>query len=315
LIGLIAGIAALFFVCGGGALLYFADPFGLFGGGPPGEMLAWAPADTQSITFVNVDEAREVNDFRDTFAGSGITSQLGIRSEEISSIVLASRGGMGLFGLIGGNPDVLVVKLNTSADQNRIISSSGGKEATLNGRKYYKTNAGGAVYFASDRLIVWTRTDATMATLLQKSESAVVISDELRSAARRADGTVGMASTGQAAESSDLLGLMAGSANLFGPGGFGPGGPKFGSAPKARAVVFTVKVSGDRGTTRLESTYDNADTASRIADDLRRSLEQNKSRMTDVESYDVGQSGATVRLTLRGPIKKGKPGFPFGGGM
>jgi hypothetical protein len=193
----------------GAVLVLVLDPFELFGGGPSSDMLAWAPADSQSITFINMDEARETENFRDALAGPANMNQLGIRSEDVSSIMIASRNSPGLTFLGPGNADVMVVKLNVTADQNRIINSSGGKEATIDGKKYYKTNGGGAIYFASSNLIVSTRTDATMATLLQKSDSTVVISDELRSAVKRADWTVSMASTGQAAEGADLLGLMA----------------------------------------------------------------------------------------------------------
>jgi hypothetical protein len=87
------------------------------------------------------------------------------------------------------------------------------------------------------------------------------------------------------------------------------------STAKARSVVYAVKFSGDRGTARIESTYDNSDTAQRIAEDVRKAIDQNPAKFTDLESYDVSHSGATVILTMRVPIKRGKGILPFGGGM
>jgi hypothetical protein len=208
---------------------------------------------------------------------------------------------------------VIVYKLNASSDRNRIINSSGGREATASGKKYYKTNGGGGLYFASDRLIVVARIEATLTNLLQKDDSTIVISDDMRSAAKSADGTVAMANVGQAAEGADILGLMsfagnAGMGPVFGPGAGPPRGPK------ARSTVFSVRVSGNRGTGKIESTYDNPETARSVAEGVKRAIEQNRASMTEVESYDVSQSGSTVTLTTRGTVKRGRTMFPFGGG-
>src|SRR5262249_33164737 len=53
LIGGGGGAAALLFLGGGGAVVYFADPFGLRRGPASDEMLGWAPADSQSIIYVD----------------------------------------------------------------------------------------------------------------------------------------------------------------------------------------------------------------------------------------------------------------------
>ena len=96
--------------------------------------------------------------------------------------------------------------------------------------------------------------------------------------------------------------------------GKGPAGPK--STPKCKSTLMSVKASGNKATAKLESTYESSDAAKRIADDLKKAMDQAKNMSKDMESFDVSTSGATVTLTMTGPIKKGQgglPGMPFGG--
>ena len=75
---------------------------------------------------------------------------------------------------------------------------------------------------------------------------------------------------------------------------------------------MSMKVSGNKGTMRFETTYDSPEFARRVADDLRRNFGQNRPAMTDMESFNVSQSGSTVTLTTTGAIKKRKGFMPFG---
>jgi len=309
LIGLIAGAVALLFLCGGGAVVYF-DPFGLRRGPGSDEMLAWAPADSQSIIYVDADAARNVDDMHNDMLLTGDTNRFGIRSEDVSSVVGANRGGGGLFGLLG-EPDVMAVKLNRSADRKGIIDACRGREATSAGKTYYQTQGGGGLYFASDRLVVIAKVESTLTGLLQKDAGKIVVSDDLKAATKRADGLIAVVSVGQAAQGSDILGVMAVQMPQFGPGGFNPAGPIV-SGPVARATIMSMKVSGNKGTMRFETTYDSPESARRVADDLRRNLGQNRPAITDMESFNVTQSGSTVTLTTTGAVKKRKGFAPFG---
>jgi hypothetical protein len=311
LIALLAGVAALILFCGGGAVLvYFADPFDWRGGGASSDMLAWAPADTQSITYLDVEAARKSDELRNDLALVGDSNRFGIRPDEISEVVGANRDAAGLLGM-RGEPEVLVIRLNRNADRKAILAATGGREATAAGRKYYQTNMGGGLYFASDRLVVITPTEATLTGLLQKEEGKVVVSEDLRAALKRATGTVAVANVGQAAETTDVLGMMSVTAVHFGPGG--PGIPMaLGPRPKARTTLYSIKASGRKGTMRFESTYDSSDSARRVADDLKRNLGQNRGSMFDVDSYDISRSGSTVTLTIDGVIRKRNGFMPFG---
>jgi hypothetical protein len=311
LIALLAGVAALLLLCGGGtALVYFADPFGWRGGGASSDMLAWAPADTQSVVYIDVEAAQKTDELRNELLLAGDPSRFGVRSDQIAEMVGANRDSGGFLGLLG-EPEVLVIRLNRDADRKAILAATGGREAAAGGKKYYQTNTGGGLYFASDRLIVITRSESTLTGLLPKDEGKVVVSEDLRAAAKRANGTVAVANVGQAAETTDLLGMMSVPAVHFGPGG--PGGQMaLAPRPKARTTVYSVKTSGRKGTVRFESTYDSADSARRVADDLKRNFGQNRASMTDIDSYDVSRSGSTVTLTIEGAVRRGEVFKPFG---
>src|SRR5262249_7047930 len=82
LLALIGGGAALLLVCVVGAVMYFVDPFGLFGGASS-DMLAWAPADSQMIIFMDVEEMEKVNEMKGSFKGDiADSTKLGLKSED-----------------------------------------------------------------------------------------------------------------------------------------------------------------------------------------------------------------------------------------
>jgi hypothetical protein len=315
LIGLLAGAAALLFCCGGGSVLYFADPFGWFGGASS-DMLAWAPADSQAVMYMDVDGMSRLPEAKDQLHVKNTdVARYGIRTDEVAAVLGAGRSHP-----MGGDPEVTVVQLKAAANQSAIVAASGGTEATAGGKKYYRTRTGGGLYFPSSRLVVITQAESILTARLGKDEGKVVISEDLRAATRRGDGLVWIAASGQAAEQADFIGKIAGFANMFGrggfaPGGFAPGGPGPARPARARSTVMAMKASGGTATIRFESTYDTSDAARKMADDLRRALDANRASIESGETFDVSSSGATVTLTVTGPIKKKGAGpFPFGFG-
>jgi hypothetical protein len=305
---LLAGLAALLLLfAGGAAVMYFVDPFGLFGGGASSDMLAWAPSDSQALIYMDVEQMEKVNEMKSAFKGDVVDQvKLGLRPDEVSAVLGAGRG--------MGDSDVTVIKLRAKADQPKLISACGGKEATASGKKYYKANSGGALYFASDRVLVVTKNEPAMTALLQK-ENKVTISDDLKATANKGDGLMWMAASGSAAEKGDMIGLFSVLANPA--AAFQMGGPKA-SGPKAKSTLMSIKVSGSKSSGRFESTYDSSDSAKRIADDVKKAMDAAKgNKMADIESFDVSTSGSTVTLTIVSTVKAGKggmPGLPFGPG-
>ncbi len=289
LIALLAGGAGLLLILF--LVSFFSiDPFRLFGGGTPSEMLAWAPADTETILIMDVVKIRKLDDFKDGFGGNADSARHGIRADEASTVMVASRAGM-------GGQDVVVYKLIASADQSKIIAAVGGKEVTVNGKKYYRTGTNGGLYFPSSRLVVVAQSENTLQTLLQKSESSAIVSEEICLAVKRGSGLFVMASVGKTAEVSDFI---------------GSGGRLGARSATPRSFVYSLNVSGDRGTGTMVSTYDTSETARRISDELRKTMEQNPTMRGEIDSYDVSYSGTSVTLTLRGPVKGKKTFMPFG---
>jgi hypothetical protein len=308
LIGLGAGGAALLLLLTCGGVLYFADPFGLFGGASS-DMLAWAPGDTLWVTYVDVEEAERVAELRDEFRRDvNNPTRHGIKKEDVSAILLAGRTQH-----LGGEPEVTVVKLRSAVDRNAVIAAHGGTESTANGRKYYKTRTGGALYFPSDRMVVVSRYENVVAGRLGGDEGKVVVADDLRSAAKGADGLMWVAARGQAAEQGDFLSTMSGMANVanqFGKAGFG-GGPIVNAPPRAKSTFRSVKVSGGTATVRFESTYDSSEAAGRVANDMRAAFNLLPAKSEGME-VDVSTSGSTVTLRMSAPVSKGKKLLPPG---
>ena len=309
LIGLGAGGAALLLLLTCGGVLYFADPFGLFGGSSS-DMLAWAPGDTQWVTYVDIEAAEQVAELRDEVRRDvNNPTQHGIKKEDVSAILVAGRTQH-----LGGEPDVTVIKLRAPADRNAVIAALGGTETTANGRKYYKTRTGGALFFPSDRMVVVSKYENVVAGRLGGDEGEVVVAEELRSAAKGADGLLWVAARGPAAEHGDFLNMMAGAGtmlNQFDKARFGGGGPILNAPPRARTTFRSVKVSGGMATVRFESTYDSSEAAGRVANDMRTAFNMLPAKEAGME-VDVSSSGATVTLRMSVPVSKGKKLLPYG---
>jgi hypothetical protein len=306
LIGLLAG-AGLLLLLGGAAVMYFVDPFGLFGGGgASSDMLAWMPADTQSIE--GVDYA-EVNKYPKalTVARQNLrdTETIGIKAEDVSASMQGKNTSK-------GTAEVTVLKMKSAVDKDKIIKTAGGQEATANGKKYYKTNSGGGLYFASDKLILLTRSENTMTGLLQKEDGKVVISKDLQDCVKRADGHLWAAAVGS-------------DANMFGAGGMGKGGPPgLAAPPAAKSSVMSAKLSGDEVTIKMELTFADADTAKRAGESIEgmfkiikgfmdmaasmggKGANADAKKMQDMKKMldeaKVTTSGSTVTITMKGPI-------------
>jgi hypothetical protein len=320
MIGLLAGAALLFLL--GGAILILVDPFGVFGGGAASsDMLAWMPAETQSIEGVDYNEVSKNpkalssvrQDLRDA-------ETIGLKAEDVASSIQAKKPGKGA-------AEVTVLKMKSAPDKDKIIKTAGSQEATANGKKYYKTNWGGGLYFASDKLVVLTRSESTMTSLLQKEDGKVVISKELQDCVKRADGHLWMAAVG-----SDANIFGGGAGGDMGKGGF----PGFAAPPAAKSALMTAKVSGDEVTIKMEFTYADADTAKKAGDAIEGMFKKLKelmgafggkgakggipdAKMQEMQkmfdSMKVSTSGNTVTITMKGPIDS-MDGFGKGfGGM
>jgi hypothetical protein len=317
LVFLLGGLTALFLCCtGGGLTLYLADPFHWFGGSSS-DLVVWLPADTQHIERIDFTEVS-----KHPKALTGVRREItdaegfGLKAEDVSDAMLGKKSSK-------GPAEVIVLRLKSAADKDKVVKAAGGTEATANGRRYFKTKGGGAIHFPSDRTVVLTRSEATMTGLLQKDAGKVVISKDLQDCVQRADGHLWAATVGS-------------DATMFGDAGKGgPGLPGMAPMPAAKSAVMTARLSGDEVAIRMEMTFADAETAKRAAEQIDGMFKMIKGfmemaggfakggnaevkKMQDMkkvlDSVQITTSGATVIITLTGPIDLVE-GFSRGGGF
>jgi hypothetical protein len=315
LVVLVGGLAALFLCCtGGGLTLYLADPFRWFSG-PSSDLVAWMPADTQHVEGIDFAEVgkhpRALTGVRQRIADA---ESLGLKAEDVADALIGKKSG-------AGPAEVVVLRLKSAADRNRIVQAAGGSEATANGRKYFRTRAGGAIHFPSDRTVVLTRSEAAMTGLLQKEEGKVVISKDLQECLKRADGHLWAATVG--AET-----------HPFGGAGMAGGIPGTAPVPAPRSSVMAARLSGDEVAVRMELTFADAETARRASDQidgmfkmfrgfmemaggLARGGNAEAKKMQDMkrmfETVQITTNGPTVIITFTGPVESVE-GFNKGAG-
>jgi len=320
MIGLLAG-AAMLFLLGGAAIMYFADPFGLFGGGASSDMLAWMPAETQSVEGVDYTEvSKHPKALSSVRTDLHDAETIGLKAEDVASSMQGKKPGK-------GGTEVTVLKMKSAPDKDKIIKTAGSQEATANGKKYYKTNWGGALYFASDKVVVLTKSEATMTGLLQKEDGKILISKDLQDCIKRADGHIWMAAVGS-------------DANMFG-GGMGGGGAKGppglpAAPPPPKSALMTAKISGEEVTVKMELVFADSDTAKKAGETIEgvfKSLKdmmgafvgkggkgglpadpKMQGAMKMLEEAKVSTSGSTVTITMKGPIDA-MDGFGKAGGF
>ncbi|HJZ94326.1 MAG TPA: hypothetical protein VKE40_25910 [Gemmataceae bacterium] len=313
LIALLGGGAAL--LLGAVLVLLLVDPFGLFGGGASSEMLAWVPAEMQTVEGADVEAVSKTGKAA-TILRDNMTEadKAGLKADDLSSVVIGKRNQ-------GGAAEVTILKLKKSADKDKIVKAVGGQQATANGKQYYKTRDSGGLHFASDKIVVITKLESTMTGLLQKDASKLAISDELKNAVKRADGDLWAASVGSAA-------------NIFGGMDKGGGPPGFAAPPPPKSTVMSAKLQGSGDVSmKVELTYADADAAKKAATGIESMMNMVKGfmdmgaalgkgaqdkKMQDMkrmfESLKVSQSGSTVTITMTGPVDA-LEGMGRGGGM
>jgi hypothetical protein len=297
--------------------MYFVDPFGWFGGGgASSDMLAWMPADTQSVQGIDFDQVNKypkaLNSTRSEIRDA---EAIGIKAEDVSSSMQAKKTSKNA-------NEVTVIKLKAPADKDKISKAAGGQEATAIGKKYYKTNGGGALYFASDKIVVITRSESTMTDLLA-NDGKVVISKDLQDVIKKADGHIWMAGIGS-------------DANIFGGGDMGDMGkagfPGITPPPPPKSGVMNAKFTSDEVTIKAELTFADAESAKRAKESIEGMFNMfkglaaafggkggNDKKSQDMkkmfDSFKVSQSGSTVTITMTGPIDaaEGFKGGGFGG--
>lgn len=293
---LLAGLAILL-VVGVGAMIYFFDPIGSLLGGPPKEMLAWMPAETTSIEFVDVNEIRKFDQpyklLKEQFQPF---EQLGIPLDSVDAI------------MAGGKPlenprDTIVIRLSKPIDRDSVVRAAKGQELSSGEQKYYKTANNMGLHFASDRLVVLSSSSVRMPRMLDKSTRAE-LHPNLRSALRRTKGNTWTA-----------MGHDGG--NTSG-GELQPGQkPTLSDLPTRRHRVVTAKYSADQVEFEAEYAFMDSESARRAAKYFEVFLKGKPNFMTlggspvaqelgrMHKSASILESGTRVTIRMKGGLVRG----------
>lgn len=268
---LIGGPAAAVVIVG--IVLYF-NLFG--GGGPPKDMLAWAPSDSTTITYVDYAALRRHRTERGPEGGTPIH---GVHPRDIESTMQAD----------GGDGTVMVIKTTYPMDREKILSAAVSgvnnfrQSRTVNGKTYYELFRGEYVYFASDRILVHTRKESAITSRLDRDEGTVNISPEMKSLFSRTQGD-------------------AWSIKTAGRGTYTHNGNRVESS------VSWVRVSGDTITTGGEITFE-SESAAQIAYD------QAMSAQIPNGTKSVSKSGRRVTVKFTRTERPDSSGFDEFGRM
>jgi hypothetical protein len=177
---IILGVAAVVTVPVAVVLVYkfVAGPEGA---SVPDDMLAWAPADSREVAWVDYGALRT------TTARSGLTGLDDIRLHglaptEVTAILYAS----------APTGAVTVLRTNAPIDPARVVAADGRAPAptmVLNGRTFYHVPPSGHVHFPSDRLMVVARSPMLLTErFVHGTDGTVVAGPEVRAALARGRG-------------------------------------------------------------------------------------------------------------------------------
>ena len=280
LIGLFFGLGAFVFLLFIGLLLLI-DPFHFFASSAS-EMIAWVPSEMQAVEGADVEALTKNTKVMGMTRGDVKDAEnIGVKLEDMSSYLVAKRSPK-------GSNELMVVKLKNPADKDKIIKSAGGQEATASGKKYYRTKDKGALYFASDKLLILAKSENTLTPLLAKDPGQIVVSDEMKSAVQRADGDFWNVAVGP---DSDVLGSIA-----KGPGLTGP--------PPAKSSVMTGTLAGSDLNLKFETTYADSDSAKKAQTAIETVI--NLIKLRDLGSMKKGSADARKAETFKKMFESAK---------
>jgi len=225
---LVLGVVLYVFVLDGGA------------GGPPNDMLAWAPADATHVVFIDYAVLKNNPDLaRTPLNGLDRINMYGLDPGEMDSLLHATGGNVG---------SVTVVRATTSLEPDRVLQKLGGRgnvrALTASGKTYYQVSGQGYVYFPSPRMMVVAHNQKVLTERIGTTEGTVLVSADLKKQLGRASG-------------------HALSVNVPRPGTMTVNGDK------VRSVVKYVRVVNDRVERTSEIDYEDPNASGRVYEQAR----------------------------------------------
>ena len=173
----IGGVVVLVLI---GVLLYVSVGGGR--GGPPKDMLAWAPSDTHNLTFVEYGHLRAIPELNQGVGGFNDVRLHGLEPGEVVSILRAE----------GSAGAVTVLKATGPIDRTdylkKVYRGAPIRSLTANGKAYYEVPGQGFVYLAAPNLLVVVRNQKALTDRLDRDEGSVVVPDDVKKYFGRTNG-------------------------------------------------------------------------------------------------------------------------------
>jgi hypothetical protein len=272
------------------------------------EMLAYLPADTHMVVFVDFDA---IANKRTPFGPMDeFRFESEIMREDVEKMIYAESEKNGLMA---------VLRLKSSFNKARFLDKTQATERKENGKTYYSIQRGpGYAYLASSSLLVFAEREDTMREMLRRDLSKPIVSDSIREVVRE----VSPASVWVVATEQKGPRGFGGLPNLM-AGGFEPG--------ETRAIAVSMKFSGDQMDIKIAIMATSAESASRWRDRLQRDIDQARRNMDDemrhsprssenlderrklINSASVDRSGLLVTISCSGRMPWGERDRPAGG--
>ena len=269
------GLPLLLLLLVGGGFLVSS----LLGGGAPSDMLAWAPSNTSAVRGIKFAKF-DGNPALRKSAQQEIpwVNGLKIPLQSIDEVLIAS----------GGDSKVFVIRTHSKLDAAALAQAAKAAEMTVNGKKYYRGDAG-SFHVPSDFLLVYCAVESPIIDLLKK-DAKVTVSADLRKYNGKAAGDVWEARTSYG--------------NPLGDIGFGFSAPK--GAYGGRWIV------GDKVAYSYTFVFEDSADAQRYEPQLKINVmlfKTNSRRGKAYESFDYSRSGSKITITATGPIENDNYGF------
>jgi hypothetical protein len=178
---IILPIAAVLLFIAIGLGVYF---FALGGGGsvPQPDLMAWAPAESTTATYLDYQALRNNPNVDQTQAfGLGRVPLYGLDPGQVDAVLLT--------GEVFSGVRVIRLKTGDAAAIDRAIASQGGQEVKVGGKSTFRTQKV-TLYRASDRLLVASDDPDYLAKRIGNDEGKVIVSSRLKEFLGRASGTI-----------------------------------------------------------------------------------------------------------------------------
>ena len=284
---LAVALPVLLLVAAVGGVLAYRHFGGRGGDGASTEMLVWAPSNSTSVKGVNYAKISQHPSFRQIVqADLSRLDNLSVPLIDVEEALIAN----------GPSNQVIVVRTKVKLDPEILRRAASGREVAVGPKKYY-WSLGGCFHLPSSKMLVYTFTEKAMIDLLTKEEK-VTVGNGLRECAGKAAGDLWWA---HASEFGSVMSFGgAGMSQVYAPKGMYGGRQIVGDKMKySQSLVFADAAAAQQAEgdiRRMDQTYYQAPGFRR-----------------EWESFAVSSAGATVTISVVGPIGMTNGSWNYGG--